>query len=105
MQVLSSVRFPRLRTLLSGLATLALSLSVWAQSAMVDGEVRKIDEAAAKVTLKHGEISHLHIPAMTMSFRVRDPAWLKNLHVGEKVRFSAEKIDGQYTITAIEPAS
>ncbi len=105
MQVRPSIRLPRPRTLLSALGMLALSLSVWAQSAMVDGEVRKIDEAAAKVTLKHGEISHLHLPAMTMSFRVRDPSWLKSLHVGEKVRFSAEKIDGQYTVTAIEPAS
>jgi Cu(I)/Ag(I) efflux system protein CusF len=66
-----------------------------------DGEVRKIDKAQSKVTLKHGEIKNLEMPPMTMVFRVKDPAMLDALTVGDKVRFSVEKIDGQYTVTTI----
>lgn len=76
---------------------------VWAQPAMVSGEVRKVDLEAAKITLKHGEIKNLNIPAMTMSYRVKDAHWLANLQPGEKVMFRAERIDGQYTVTALEP--
>lgn len=66
-----------------------------------DGEVRKIDKAQSKVTLKHGEIKNLEMPPMTMVFRVKDPKMLDALTVGDKVRFSVEKIDGQYTVTTI----
>jgi Cu(I)/Ag(I) efflux system periplasmic protein CusF len=44
------------------------------------------------------------MPPMTMVYRVKNPAQLSRLQVGDKVRFSAEKVDGQYTVTAIEPA-
>lgn len=80
-------------------ATALLSLAAHAQS--VEGEVRRIDAEAGKVTLKHGEIKNLDMPAMQMSFRVADPAWLKTLQVGDKVRFDAAKVNGQFTITAI----
>jgi Cu(I)/Ag(I) efflux system protein CusF len=66
-----------------------------------DGEVRKIDKAQSKVTLKHGEIKNLEMPPMTMVFRVKDPKMLDALTVGDKVRFSVEKVDGQYTVTTI----
>lgn len=79
---------------------LGLAVSAWAQS--VDGEVKKIDLDAGKITLKHGEIKNLDMPAMQMSFRVSDPAWLKGLQVGDKVKFSADKVGGQFTVTAIE---
>jgi Cu/Ag efflux protein CusF len=86
---------------LAALAGLALSWGVMAQQ--VDGEVKKIDLEAGKITLKHAEIKNLDMPAMPqMSYRVSDPAWLKALQVGDKVKFSADKVNGQYTITAIE---
>jgi Cu(I)/Ag(I) efflux system protein CusF len=88
---------------LSKAAVLGLSLigSVWAQA--VDGEVKKIDIEAGKITLKHGEIKNLDIPAMPqMSYRVSDPAWLKSLQVGDKVKFTADKVNGQFTIVTIE---
>ena len=66
------------------------------------GEIRKIDKAASKITIKHGEIKNLDIPAMQMAFRVADPNWLKTLQVHDKVRFSADKVGGQFTITALE---
>ena len=63
--------------------------------------MRKIDKAQSKVTLKHGEIKNLEMPPMTMVFRVKDPKMLDALTVGDKVQFSVEKIDGQYTVTTI----
>jgi len=68
----------------------------------VDGEVRKIDRNQAKVTIAHGEIKSLDMPAMTMAYRARPPSLLEGLAVGDRVQFSAEKVDGQYVVTAIE---
>jgi Cu(I)/Ag(I) efflux system periplasmic protein CusF len=80
--------------------TLALATSTaLAQSA--DGEVRKIDKAAAKLTLKHDEIKSIDMPPMTMVYRVKDGKLLETLAVGDKVKFDAEKIDGQYVVTVI----
>lgn len=75
-----------------------------AASPMTDGEVKKIDKPAARITLKHGEIKSLDIPAMTMSYHVKDPAVLDKVKVGDHVRFSVERIDSQYTVVALEPA-
>jgi Cu(I)/Ag(I) efflux system protein CusF len=80
-------------------AAALLSVAVRAQS--VDGEVKRIDPDSGKVTLKHGEIKSLDMPAMQMSYRVADPAWLKTLQVGDKVKFDAAKVNGQFTITVI----
>lgn len=88
------------RSLVAFAVGCGLALSVLAQT--VDGEVKKIDLEAGKITLKHGEIKNLDMPAMQMSFRVADPSWLKTLQVGDKVRFSADKVNGQFTVTAIE---
>jgi Cu(I)/Ag(I) efflux system protein CusF len=88
------------RTIGGLLIGLGVALSAAAQS--VDGEVKKIDVDAGKVTIKHGEIKNLDMPAMQMSFRVTDPNWLKTLQVGDKVKFSADKVNGQFTVTAIE---
>ena len=89
--------FSKMTGLLLGLG---LAVSAWAQP--VDGEVRKIDTEAGKVTLKHGEIKNLDMPAMQMSYKVANPEWLKTLQVGDKVRFTADKVKGQYTVTSIE---
>ena len=69
---------------------------------MADGEVRKIDKDAGKLTLKHGEIKNLDMPGMTMVFQVKDKAWLDKLQPGDKVRFSAVNDAGRYMVTAIE---
>ncbi len=86
--------------------TLALMLSVaaHAQAPTTDGEITKIDKAQARITLRHGEIKNLDMPAMTMVFRVREAAMLDNVAVGDKVRFNAAKLDGYYTVTAISKA-
>lgn len=72
--------------------------------AMTDAEVKKVDAANGKLTLKHGEIRNLDMPPMTMVFAVKDPAVLSNLQVGDKVKFQAEKVGGKFTVTAIELA-
>lgn len=90
-----------LRTGASALV-LGLGLLAGAHAQSVDGEVKKIDEAAGKVTLKHGEIKNLDMPAMQMSFRVADPAFLKKVQVGDKVSFTADKVGGQFTVTTID---
>ena len=69
---------------------------------LADGEVRKIDKDAGKITLKHGPIPSLDMPEMTMVFRVKDPAMLDQVNVGDKVRFAADKVGGQYTVLSIE---
>ena len=66
-------------------------------------EVRRVDKAAGKVALKHGEIKNLDMPPMSMVFQVRDPALLDKLKPGDKIRFSAEKSEGAFVVTAIEP--
>nr|WP_297750266.1 copper-binding protein [Hydrogenophaga sp.] len=71
---------------------------------MSEGEVRRVDIRTGKLTLRHGEIKNLDMPPMTMVFQVSDPAMLSAVKVGDKVRFRAEKIDGVYTVTRIEPA-
>ena len=68
---------------------------------MSDGEVRKVDKAQAKVTLKHGEIKNLDMPPMTMVFVVKDKAALDTLKPGDKVKFVAAKEGGTYTVTEI----
>lgn len=69
---------------------------------MADGEVRKIDKEQGKITLKHGELKTLDMPAMTMVFRVKDPALLDKLAPGDKIKFQAEKINGAFTVTNAE---
>jgi Cu(I)/Ag(I) efflux system periplasmic protein CusF len=69
-----------------------------------EAEVRKVDKDAGKITLKHGPIANLDMPAMSMVFRAKDPAMLDQVKQGDKIRFKAEKVQGAYTITEIQPA-
>lgn len=73
--------------------------------ALVEAEVRRVDKDAGKVTLKHGPIPNLDMPDMTMVFRVADPAMLDRIKAGDRVRFSADKVGGQYTVTRMESAN
>lgn len=73
-------------------------------SDMTDAEVRKIDQDAGKITLKHAEIKNLDMPAMTMVFVVKDKAMIDKLKSGDKVKFKAINDAGKYTVTDIQPA-
>ena len=74
------------------------------QGELTDGEVRKVDKDTKKITLKHGPIRNLDMPAMTMVFQIKDPAMLDKVKAGDKVKFKAEKLGGAFTVTGIEPA-
>jgi Cu(I)/Ag(I) efflux system protein CusF len=69
---------------------------------MTDGEVRKIDKEAGKITIKHGPIVNLGMPGMTMVFRVKDAAMLDQVKVGDKIKFVAERSDGSLSVSKIE---
>ena len=73
-----------------------------ASSALTQGEIRKVDKEAKKLTIRHQPITHLEMPAMTMIFQVQDLALLDQVKVGDKVRFAAEKKDGAYVVTQVE---
>jgi Cu/Ag efflux protein CusF len=76
-----------------------------ANAQQIDGQVTKIDLLAGKITLRHGPIKKFDMEeGMTMVFRVSDPALLKGVKSGDKVKFDAEKINGQFTVTAITKA-
>jgi Cu/Ag efflux protein CusF len=72
---------------------------------MTDGEVRKVDTEAGRLTLKHADIKSLDMPAMTMVFSVKEKALLDKLKVGDKVKFKAVNENGKLTVVAIQPAS
>ena len=73
-------------------------------AALTDGEIRKVDKDAKKITIKHGPIRNLDMPAMTMVFQVKDPAMLGQVKAGDKVKFAAESVGGAITVTKIEAA-
>lgn len=80
----------------------ALSAAVQAAPELVDGEIRKVDKDAAKLTIKHGELKELGMMPMTMVFRVKDKAMLDQVKAGDKVRISVEKVEGALTVTTLE---
>ncbi len=85
------------------LSAVALSKASVAQSAIFSGQVIKIDESAGKITLKHGPIKKLDMEdGMTMVFRVQEPSMLKQVKVGDKVKFDVDRINGQITVTKME---
>ena len=71
---------------------------------LADGEVRKVDKDAGKITLKHGPIKSLDMPPMTMVFQVKDRAFLDKVKTGDKVKFTAEEKAGAYVVTSIDVA-
>jgi Cu(I)/Ag(I) efflux system protein CusF len=98
-----------MRLILISLALMAVSPFAPATShqpagQMAEGEVRKVDKDAMKITIRHGPITNLDMPAMSMVFQVKDPALLDRVKAGDKINFVAEKSGGQFTVTHIELA-
>jgi Cu/Ag efflux protein CusF len=75
-----------------------------ASAALSEGEVRKVDKDAGKVTIKHGPLKNLGMPPMTMVFQVKDRAMLDQVNVGDKIGFVADKVNGAYTVIQLETA-
>jgi Cu(I)/Ag(I) efflux system protein CusF len=73
-----------------------------AESQLIDGVVKKIDKTAGKVTVTHGPLTNLNMPAMTMVFRVKEAVWLEQMQSGGKIRFIADSINNTLTIVRFE---
>jgi Cu/Ag efflux protein CusF len=86
------------------LYTLLMLAPVLSLAQATEGEVRRVDKEAKKLTIKHGPIPNLEMPAMTMVFQVKDPAMLEQVKAGDKVKFEAQKLGGVFTVTRIEQA-
>ena len=69
---------------------------------MSHGEIRKVDTAAGKLTIKHGPLDNLGMDAMTMVFKVKDPAMLSQVKAGDKIDFVAQDVDGALTVVELK---
>jgi Cu/Ag efflux protein CusF len=97
-----------MKTIASFALVLTLSIGsqgVIAQSALIDGQVTKVDQSAGKITIKHGPAKSLGMDqGMTMVYKAQDPAMLKSVKAGDKIKFDADQVNGQFTVTKIEKA-
>ena len=98
-----------IRKLLSAAALtfiLGATAPAWAQSDLIDGQVIKVDESAGKITIKHRPLKKFDMDdGTTMVFRAGDPAMLKAVKAGDKVKFVPERINGQFTVVKIQKAN
>jgi Cu(I)/Ag(I) efflux system protein CusF len=89
------------------IAALAALFSLPLQAAdpapLSQGEVRKVDAATQKITLRHGPIASIGMPPMTMVFEVARPELLEGVSVGEKVRFQVQQQGSRYVVTELQP--
>jgi Cu/Ag efflux protein CusF len=95
------------RSLLAGMLCLSAvaGTTAFAQSGLIQGQVTKVDQSAGKITIKHGPVKKFDMDmGMTMVFRAADPSMLKAVKAGDKVKFDADKVNGQFTVTKIEKA-
>ena len=75
-----------------------------AAASMTLGEIKKVEPATGKVTIKHGDIKHLDMPGMTMVFTAKDKRLLSNVKPGDKVNFMGISEAGKMVVTDIQPA-
>lgn len=75
-----------------------------AAAPLAEGTVRKVDKAAARLTIAHGALESLAMPPMTMAFGVSDAGMLDRVAAGDRVRFRAEMIGGVPTVSVLEAA-
>ena len=94
------------KTIMALVSSLGLSIAsglVLAETALVDGEVKKVDASAGKLTIKHGAIKSMNMEeGMTHVWRAKDPVMLKDLKAGAKIRFEPGNINGQFTVLKLE---
>jgi Cu(I)/Ag(I) efflux system protein CusF len=93
----------RFGALLLSLGLLIGASEVFAQTPLADRQVVKIDQAAGKITIKHGPLKQFGMDeGMTMVYRAADPAMLNAVKPGDKVKFAPDRVNGQFTVTKIE---
>jgi Cu/Ag efflux protein CusF len=92
-------------TFIFAFALCAASQVAIAQSDLIDGQVTKVDQSAGKITIKHGPAKKLGMEnGMTMVYKAQDASMLKAVKAGNKIKFDAEQVNGQFTVTKIEKA-
>lgn len=72
------------------------------KNAMSHGEIKKVDTAGGKLTIKHGPLENLGMEGMTMVFKVKDPAMLSQVKVGDKIDFVADEVNGALTVVKLQ---
>jgi Cu(I)/Ag(I) efflux system periplasmic protein CusF len=93
----------KIRILAPALALCVLTGGALAQAGLIDGQVVKVDTSAGNITIKHGPIRKLDMDqGMTMVFHAQDADLLNGVKAGDKIKFDAESVNGQYTLTKIE---
>ena len=94
------------KVLIAAAASLLFCVAGFAQTppkaSNIAGKVTKVDASAGKITIDHGPIAVMEMPAMTMVFKAGEEAMLKAVKVGDAVRFNVERVNGQLTVTKIE---
>lgn len=92
-----------LRTLLLSTALCLPALAAHAQgdAPRVEGEIRKVDASNGKLTIRHGDIPNLQMSGMAMVFKA-NPEILARVREGEKISFTADRVDGALTVTSLE---
>ena len=106
---MNRLSFTRSRTrrgaLLLSLGLLIGASAVCAQTPLADGQVIKIDQAAGKITIKHGPLKQFGMDeGMTMVYRAADPSMLNAIKPGDKIKFAPNRVNGQFVVTKIEKA-
>ena len=85
--------------------SVSMTSPVWPQPALTDGVVTKVDASAGKITIKHGPMKKFDMEeGMTMVYRAQDPSMLQAVKTGDKVKFDAENVNGQFVVTKIQKA-
>ena len=96
----------RFATFAFGLALMTGGSLALVQQELIDGQVTKVDQSASKITIKHGPIPKLDMDVgMTMVFAVSDSKMLNTVKAGDKVKFDAERVNGQFTVTKLQKVS
>jgi Cu(I)/Ag(I) efflux system protein CusF len=93
----------KVRLLAPAFALCVLANGTLAQAGLIDGQVVKVDASAGNITIKHGPIKKLDMDqGMTMVFHAQNPDLFKGVKAGDKIKFDADSVNGQYTVTKIE---
>jgi Cu/Ag efflux protein CusF len=93
----------KLKSILTATMLACSIVGASAQSKLTDGQVIKVDASANKITIKHGPMKKLDMEdGMTMVYVARESSMLANIKAGDKIKFDAEQVNGQFTVTKIE---
>ena len=66
------------------------------------GVVKAMDTAKGTVTLAHGPVATLNWPAMTMTFKVKEPGLLDKFAADKKVDVEFMQEGADYVVTAVK---